>query len=56
LKFAVIVERDEDGYYVAYVRISVGKARVLKAVDEVVANPYAGIKLKGELEGFGGGG
>jgi mRNA-degrading endonuclease RelE of RelBE toxin-antitoxin system len=28
------------------------KARVLKAVDEVVANPYAGTKLKGELEGF----
>jgi mRNA interferase RelE/StbE len=28
------------------------KARVLKAVDEVVANPYAGIKLKGELERF----
>jgi mRNA-degrading endonuclease RelE of RelBE toxin-antitoxin system len=25
--------------------------RVLKAIDEVVANPYAGIKLKGELEG-----
>lgn len=25
--------------------------RVLKAIDGVVANPYAGIKLKGELEG-----
>jgi hypothetical protein len=23
----------------------------LKAIDEVVANPYASIKLKGELEG-----
>jgi mRNA interferase RelE/StbE len=28
------------------------KARVLKAVDEIVANPYAGIRLRGELEGF----
>jgi mRNA-degrading endonuclease RelE of RelBE toxin-antitoxin system len=28
------------------------KARVLKAVDEVVAKPYAGIRLRGELEVF----
>jgi mRNA interferase RelE/StbE len=28
------------------------RARVLKAVDEVIANPYAGVKLKGELEGL----
>jgi mRNA interferase RelE/StbE len=28
------------------------KARVLKAIDGVVANPYAGIRLRGELEGF----
>jgi mRNA-degrading endonuclease RelE of RelBE toxin-antitoxin system len=28
------------------------RARVLKAVDEVVTNPYAGIKLKANLRGF----
>ncbi|MEM3621617.1 MAG: type II toxin-antitoxin system RelE/ParE family toxin [Candidatus Methanomethyliaceae archaeon] len=26
--------------------------RILKAIDEILANPLAGIKLRGELEGY----
>jgi len=28
------------------------RARVLLAIEELVSNPYAGIKLRGELEGL----
>ena len=27
------------------------RTRVLKAIDEIIANPFSGIKLRGELEG-----
>ncbi|MFQ5761480.1 MAG: type II toxin-antitoxin system RelE/ParE family toxin [Candidatus Bathyarchaeia archaeon] len=27
------------------------KDRVLKSIDEIIANPFLGIKLRGELEG-----
>ncbi|MEM3365949.1 MAG: type II toxin-antitoxin system RelE/ParE family toxin [Candidatus Methanomethyliaceae archaeon] len=26
--------------------------RILKAIDEILANPLAGVKLRGELEGY----
>jgi mRNA interferase RelE/StbE len=43
----------EIGYKAALTKLPEDvKARVLKAIDEVVANPYAGIRLRGELEGF----
>ncbi|MEM2970266.1 MAG: type II toxin-antitoxin system RelE/ParE family toxin [Candidatus Bathyarchaeia archaeon] len=28
------------------------RRRILKAVDEIIANPFLGVKLRGELEGY----
>jgi mRNA-degrading endonuclease RelE of RelBE toxin-antitoxin system len=28
------------------------KSRVLEAIDDILANPFSGVKLRGELEGY----
>lgn len=28
------------------------KIRVLRSIDEIIANPFLGVKLRGELEGY----
>jgi len=28
------------------------KERMLKAIDDIIANPFLGVKLRGDLEGF----
>ena len=28
------------------------KNRVLRSIDEIIANPFLGVKLRGELEGY----
>jgi len=29
-----------------------GRARILLAIEEIVSNPYAGVRLRGELSGL----
>ena len=52
LKFAVVVERDEDGYYVASVPELLGCHTQAKTLDELTKRIKEAIEAYLEAEGF----
>jgi predicted RNase H-like HicB family nuclease len=52
LKFAVVVERDEDGYYVASVPELLGCRTQAKTLDELTVRIKEAIEAYLEAEGF----
>jgi predicted RNase H-like HicB family nuclease len=51
LKFSVVVERDEDGYYVAYVPELPGCHTQAKTLDELMERVKEAVELYLEVEG-----
>jgi predicted RNase H-like HicB family nuclease len=51
LKFSVVIERDEDGYYVAYVPELPGCHTQAKTLDELMERVEEAVELYLEVEG-----
>jgi predicted RNase H-like HicB family nuclease len=51
LKFSVVIERDEDGYYVAYVPELPGCHTQARTLDELLERIKEAVKLYLEVEG-----
>jgi predicted RNase H-like HicB family nuclease len=51
LKFSVVIERDEDGYYVAYVPELPGCHTQAKTLDELMERVKEAVELYLEVEG-----
>jgi len=51
LKFSVVIERDEDGYYVAYVPELPGCHTQAKTLDELMERIKEAVELYLEVEG-----
>jgi predicted RNase H-like HicB family nuclease len=52
MKFAVVVERDEDGYYVASVPELPGCHTQAKTLDELMKRVREAIEVYSEVEGI----